>query len=433
MRKLFYYSLLCAVWFGANSCKDESASTPPAPSLTVDKSSGLANDTEFTFTVNNVGSDAISILPYGLDNLNKGGILVSSFTGGQATVKFKYATIGTFNAVAVANNHSASGKVIKNTYSTPVAITISSDQNSISDFNFAGSSKVTIDQGAKTIAVVMPFRNNFVATDKTALKATFTASAFSAVTVASTAQVSGTTVNNFTSPVTYTVTSNTGVASSYVVTVTVTPVEMVTTVKSFTATAASTGIKGKAFQGAVDNVGHTVVILDTLGIGATTFDSVALKYALDGKFATVGVADSTLDQGDVLDLSSSIAMTVHSEDSVATSQDYTIYSAAAPKLKVEFLALNPQVWGYNNQGFAATLDVLNGTDVTTLATTTTFAYPAGVTPVSMTVDSGAGPVAFVSGGIVDFSAPVKLGLLVNDTNLGISYTVVYTISVPVVK
>ena len=69
-----------------------------------------------------------------------------------------------------------------------------------------------------TIAVTMPF-----GTVVTGLVATFT-TAGSSVAVGTTPQVSGTTANNFTSPVTYTVTAADTTTMAYIVTVTPTPV-----------------------------------------------------------------------------------------------------------------------------------------------------------------------------------------------------------------
>ena len=73
----------------------------------------------------------------------------------------------------------------------------------------------TINETGKTIAVTMPF-----GTDVTALVATFTTTG-SSVKVGSTLQISGTTANNFTSSVVYTVTAADATTQDYTVTVTV--------------------------------------------------------------------------------------------------------------------------------------------------------------------------------------------------------------------
>src|SRR5262245_15420700 len=120
MRRILYYSLLCLLWVSVNSCKDDEAAQPPTPTFNVDKTSGLYQNTEFSFTVDQVGSNAVSLLPYGADHVNDAGILIpaSSFTNGKAVVKFTYGKVGTFNAVVVANNHSGDGLSVKNTVSS---------------------------------------------------------------------------------------------------------------------------------------------------------------------------------------------------------------------------------------------------------------------------------------------------------------------------
>jgi hypothetical protein len=74
----------------------------------------------------------------------------------------------------------------------------------------------TIDQSAHTVAVIVPY-----GTTVTALVATFTCSDKASVTVGITAQTSGTTDNDFTNAVTYTVTAEDGSTQTYAVTVTV--------------------------------------------------------------------------------------------------------------------------------------------------------------------------------------------------------------------
>jgi len=101
--------------------------------------------------------------------------------------------------------------------SDPIPIPLSSAK-AITAFSLNGVVG-TINEAAKTIAVTMPF-----GTDVTARVATFTTTGVS-VKVGSTVQISGTTANNFTSPVTYTVTAADATAQNYTVTVTVEPAD----------------------------------------------------------------------------------------------------------------------------------------------------------------------------------------------------------------
>lgn len=83
----------------------------------------------------------------------------------------------------------------------------------ITSFSFASPAAAGTVSGS-TIAVTVP-----VGTDRTALVATFTTDGES-VKVGEVTQVSGTTANNFTNPVTYTVTAKDASTKTYVVTVT---------------------------------------------------------------------------------------------------------------------------------------------------------------------------------------------------------------------
>jgi hypothetical protein len=103
-----------------------------------------------------------------------------------------------------------------------VTVTVApSSAKAITAFSFQGLTPPvvgTVNEGAKTIALTVP--NETVVT---ALVATFTNSAASAVKVGAVAQVSGTTANNFTSPVVYLVTAEDLSTVTYTVTVTVAP------------------------------------------------------------------------------------------------------------------------------------------------------------------------------------------------------------------
>ncbi|MGQ7889784.1 S-layer homology domain-containing protein [Paenibacillus sp. WC2504] len=93
-----------------------------------------------------------------------------------------------------------------------------SQAKAITAFSFEGLSPMvtgTVDETDKTIALIVPY-----GTDVTALIPTFTTTGVS-VNVGSTAQVSGTTPQNFTSAITYTVVAEDGTTQDYTVMVTV--------------------------------------------------------------------------------------------------------------------------------------------------------------------------------------------------------------------
>jgi len=122
------------------------------------------------------------------------------------------------HAWAVGGNSNDEGVVLSTaTGGAPVA----SSAKRMTAFGFQGLSPVvtgTIDEGTHAIAATVPFGTNV-----SALVATFTTTGAS-VKVGSMTQVSGTTPNDFTSPVTYTVTAADDTTQRYVVTVTVVPV-----------------------------------------------------------------------------------------------------------------------------------------------------------------------------------------------------------------
>ncbi|MBK8291717.1 MAG: hypothetical protein IPK96_13075 [Flammeovirgaceae bacterium] len=184
------FSIL-AVYLLVSSCSDEEVSAPPASTITVNATSGLVGDTEFTFTISSADASAITILPKGEENTGKAGILVSKsqFSGGStATVKYKYDEPGVFSPVVVTTNYSLDGKSVKRTVSSPVTVTITSNKNEISEFSIGDYESEDIDQGAGTILVKVPFDPYGKAGGLTAVKATFSAAAFSAVTVGGTVQ-----------------------------------------------------------------------------------------------------------------------------------------------------------------------------------------------------------------------------------------------------
>jgi uncharacterized repeat protein (TIGR02543 family) len=103
---------------------------------------------------------------------------------------------------------------------TRVNVTVNSNVASFSAFNFnqlTPSVIGTVDNSANTVQMIVP-----VGANVTNLVAAFTFSEGASVTVGGTAQISGTTSNNFSSPVTYLVTSqDSSTVRSYSVTVTI--------------------------------------------------------------------------------------------------------------------------------------------------------------------------------------------------------------------
>ncbi|MGC1244312.1 MAG: hypothetical protein WA874_22165 [Chryseosolibacter sp.] len=434
MRRNFTrYLLLCSLLLSIGSCNDDEVVNPPKATLSVDKTAGLVGDTEFTFTVNEVNANGIALLTYGGDS-GDAGIRITSFSNGTAVVKVKYSKPGTFNAVVRTNNHSGDGESVKNVDSDPVQIVITSDDKSIAEFSFDESTATEIDQDAKTITVTVPY-----GTDVTALKANFSASAFSTVSVGGTEQASGETANNFSVPVNYTVTADDGTSAVYAVSVVVTPAETDDTIKSAAAKATSTNADDRAMWVSVDNAARTLVVYDTFQTASTQFDSVRVGYALNGAFAILKYGGKVLPQDSLLNLADATAETfvVYPQDSVVSgTATYGVYATDAPKLKLSFSELNPDPIGIGKPtDFTYDIKVLQGTDVEAISTTATIDTPVGVTVTQIKVVDGPTLVAGVPAD-VDYTLPAKIELTVLDTRLGgagITYKVVYNVNVSVVE
>ncbi len=146
--------------------------------------------------------------------------LVASFTttGTSVTVgatpQVSGVTANNFTSPRIYTVTAADGST-KN-YTVTVTVAPSVAPKDITAFGFTSPAAVGVITGTN-IAVNVPF-----GTDVTALVATFTTTGAS-VAVGATPQVSGVTANNFTSPVTYTVTGTDSATKDYVVTVTIGP------------------------------------------------------------------------------------------------------------------------------------------------------------------------------------------------------------------
>jgi hypothetical protein len=438
MRKLFYFLFFSLLCMGVESCTDDEAATPPKASFLADKLTAAVGD-KVKFTINQVNANTVSLLPYGLAGNDAG--IVLAFKDGVAIVDFKYEKPGTFQVVVVSNNHTGDGKSIKSVQSDPISISITSAANTITEFSFVRkidnktqpndptenvSTKTVIDQAAKTIVVTIPY---VTAINK--LKAAFTVS-FSKVTIGAVEQISGITENDFTTAKVYRVTSNSGSTNDYTVTAFRTPVETITTIKSFSAKAVSKSAKDKALVLSIDNISKTIVAYDIFGTLPAQFDSVRVGYGLDGSFATLEYGATKLKQDSMLNLTLPKQLKVVAQD--LSSSTYTLYATAAPKLaSISFPNLVPDpAIAYGPSGFSYDIKVLKGTSLNSIVTSLSTSLASGVTVNSIKVYDDASPsgIAFSNGNSVNYSKPVKFELTVQDNNLGgVIYIVPYTVGV----
>jgi len=210
-RPLKWLAALLVVSFvagcGGGSSSGGTAAASSAKALTAYSLAGA------TGTINETAKTVSVTLPYGTAVTAL--VATSSDTGTGVTVGTVAQTSGTtvndftspvVYTVTAADNTTA-------TYTVTVTIA-SSSAKALTGYSLAGVSG-TINEAAKTISVTM--QNGTVVT---ALVATFTTTGASA-NVNTAVQSSGTTANNFTNPVAYTITAGDSTTTVYTVTVTV--------------------------------------------------------------------------------------------------------------------------------------------------------------------------------------------------------------------
>lgn len=188
-----------------------------------------------------------------------------------------------------------------------------SSAKAITAYSLAGATG-TINETTKNIAVTLPSGTNV-----TTLKATFTTTG-AGVTVGTTAQVSATTTNDFSSPVAYIVTAGDATKTTYTVTVTV-------------ASASAKAITAYSIGGvaaAVDETAKTITLTLPSGTNVT-----ALKATFTSTGASVKVG-TTAQQSAVTanDFSSPVAYIVTAGDTTTATYTVTVTVASSTAITV---------------------------------------------------------------------------------------------------
>jgi hypothetical protein len=262
------------------------------------------------------------------------------------------------------------------------------------------SSTGTISDG--TIALTMLY-----GTDVSDLVATFETSGV-AVLVGANAQVSGTTANDFGSPVTYIVKAADGTTKNYVVTVTIG--------KNSAASLLSFGLQSPMATGSISDNAISVSIPS----GTDKTDLVATFTASAG--ATVKVGSVVQESGiTVNNFSSPVTYDVVSEDGSATNH-YTIRVLLSSKEITSFGLVNPAVTA-NISGSGITLTVPYGTNLLSLVAT--FA----TTGASVSVDG----VAQVSGATANSFASARTYTVTAEDGSTKAYTVTLSVAANTAK
>jgi hypothetical protein len=268
----------------------------------------------------------------------------------------------------------------------------------ITAYSFAGVAG-KVNEAAKTIAVTMPFGTNV-----TALVATFTTTGTS-VKVGTAGQVSGTTANNLTSPVAYTVTAADSTTATYTVTATVASISA----KAITAYSFAGG------TGTIDETAKTIAVTMPYGTNVT---NLIATFTTTGASVNVGAAVQA--SGTTANnFTSPVVYTVTAADNTTATYAVTVaVSTALNSAKaISTYSLNGVSGNINESAKTISVTMPNGTSVTNqIATFTTTG--TGVKVVSAVQTSGTTPN--------NFTSPVAYTVTAAD-----STTVTYTVTVTV--
>jgi hypothetical protein len=273
--------------------------------------------------------------------------------------------------------------------------------------NLIAPAEVYINQTGLAITLSVPF-----STTLTSLTAIFTTSPAATVSVSGIQQFSGVSTQNFTNPILYTVTSESGVGKTYTVTVNKAPVQTGKQILSFDFLALM-----PAVSGTIDQVSKTVNLTVTQ---ETPVTSLVASFTLSPA-ATVRVGATPQISGVTANnFINPLVYTVVSES--GSLQDYLVtvnrvpYSSAKELISFSFTGLDPVAVGTINQDTKTVrVTVPFGTNVTSLIATYTHS------PLS-TVQVG--PYLQTSGvSINDFSGEVWYDVYAQDGSVS-RYTVI---------
>jgi Ice-binding-like len=271
-----------------------------------------------------------------------------------------------------------------------------SSTKAITAYSLAGVTG-TVNETAKTIAVAVPYGTNV-----TALVATFTAASAS-VTVGTpaVAQVSGTTANNFTSPVVYKVTAADGTTATYTVTVTVASI----TAKAITAYS----IAGAT--GTINETAKTIAVTVPNGTNVTALVATFTSTGVSVKVGTTAQVSGTTPN----DFSSPVVYTVTAGDASTAAYTVTVTAASTSSKAITAFSINGATGTITGTAISVTMPL--GTNVS--AQIATFASTGSSVKVGTTVQvSGTTPN--------NFSSPVVYTVTAADASTT-SYTVTVTL------
>jgi hypothetical protein len=257
-----------------------------------------------SITINSDNKTVSVVLPYGSDisNVASGFTLSKGATASIGTAEQASGiTVNNFSSAVVYTITAEDGTTAKD---WKITVTFAKNtETDITAYSLVGQTSSTVDATNHAISVVMPYGT----TDITGLVATYTLSDQATVAVNGEAQISGTTSNNFTSLVTYTITAgdNTTV-QNWIVTVTIkdtTIISILTDVSSATSIVAYPNPNNGSFRlkvnSSISKAKVTIVSIDgkcvyskEVAINDNTTESIDLNVAAGTYIVTVVSGDS---------------------------------------------------------------------------------------------------------------------------------------------
>ena len=366
--------------------------------LLVNKLTTNSYDNDPNWGVGSVGiSSAAEITAYTLPgqtgltviNSSAGTIGVTMPTGTNVT-----ALVGTFTtsanitSIKVGSTSQVSGTTANN-FTSPVTyvvtaqdgtttknwvvtVTLASNVAEITAYSVPGQTgSAVINSSAGTIGVTVPN-----GTSVTALIATFTTSAnITSIKVGSTSQVSGTTANNFTSPVTYVVTAQNGVTTkNWVVTVTV--------AASNAAEITAYNVPGETGSANINSGAGTIGVTVPTGTNVT---ALVATFTTSANIASVKVGSTSQVSGTTANnFTSPVTYVVTAQDGITTKNwVVTVTVAASSAAEITAYSVPGQTGSANINSSAGTIGVTvpYGTNVTALVAT--FTTSANITSIKV--------------------------------------------------
>ncbi len=226
--------------------------------------------------------------------------------------------------------------------------------------------KATIDMDAKTVKLTVPS-----GTDVTALKAYFELSEGATASVKAITQKSGVTANDFTNPVTYTITAEDKSTKNYTVTVTK-EASSAKNMSTFKFRAADNSALSRDVNGSVNNTANTVALTVPSGTDVT-----ALKAYFELSAGASAKIGSTVQQSGVTanNFTNALTYTITAVDNSTKNYTVTVTKEAGNAKNMSTFkfraadnsALSRDVNGnINNTANTVALTVPSGTDVTAL-------------------------------------------------------------------